>query len=207
MFRKLILVLIMLLAVAIPASFLAISDNYFSERTDLYIRQHVITKTSDIYSKVIKEEFSETFNTNELVNYQFNNNNEIESILINTNKVNDIVYIASSLISKYLEEGEIEKELEKISFPLGQLISKSIFAGTGPDINIEVDPITSYKVDIKTDMKEYGLNNVMFEIYLVSIIEVEVMIPLKQEKVICENKTLILSQIISGKVPHFYYNS
>lgn len=207
MFRKLILVLIMLLAIAIPASFLALSDNYFSERTDLYIRQHVITKTSDIYSKIIKEEFNDTFNTTDLVNYQFNDNNEIESILINSKKVNNLVFIASSLISDALKSGEIESELELISFPLGQLISKSIFAGTGPDIYIEVDPITSYKVDIKTEMKEYGLNNVIFEVYLVSVIEVEVMIPLKQEKVICENKTLILSQIVSGKVPHFYYSS
>lgn len=207
MFRKLLLVMMMLLIIATPASFLAISDNYFSERTDIYIKQHVTSKASDIYAKVIKEEFNETFKTEELVNYQFNNNNEIESILINTKKVNELTFIAASLISESLKNGEIEHELEKISFPLGQLVSKSIFAGTGPDIYIEVDPITSYKVDIKTEMKEYGLNNAIFEIYLVSIIEVEVMIPLKQEKVICENKTLIMSQVISGKVPHFYYNS
>lgn len=207
MFKKILLILIMLLVVAIPASLLAMSDNYFSERTDIYIKQTVISKTSDIYANIIKQEFNETFNTTELVNYQYNSQNEIESILINSKKVNELVYIASSLIKKQLDEKVIETELEQISFPLGQLVSKAIFAGTGPDIYIKVDPITSYKVDIKSIINEYGINNAVFEIYLISVIEVEVMIPLKQEKVTCENKTLILSQIISGDVPHFYYSN
>lgn len=207
MLKKIMLVLIMLLVVAIPSCCLAISDNYFSERTDIYIKQHVNAKTSDIYAKVIKEEFKTIYNVEELVKYNFNVNNEIESVLIDSKKVNDIIYIASSLISQSLKEGVIEKELETISFPLGQLISKSIFAGEGPDIHIEVNPITSYKVDIETQMKEYGINSVVFEVYLISFIEIEVMIPLKQEKIVCENKTLILSQILPGEVPYFYYNN
>lgn len=207
MFKKIILVLIMLLVIAIPALLLAMSDNYFSERTDIYIKQHVKEKTSDIYARVIKEEFRSIYNVEELVNYTFNNNNEIESVLINSAKVNDIIYIASSLISQAIKEGVIEKELEEISFPIGQLISKAIFAGEGPNIHIEVDPITSYEVDIESSMNEYGINNMIFEIYLVCKIEMEVMIPLKQEKIVCDNKTLILSQILPGKVPHFYYKA
>ena len=207
MLKKIMLVLIMLLVVAIPSCCLAISDNYFSERTDIYIKQHVNAKTSDIYAKVIKEEFKTIYNVEELVKYNFNVNNEIESVLIDSKKVNDIIYIASSLISQALKEGVIEKELETISFPIGQLISKAIFAGGGPDIHIEVDPITSYKVDIETKTKEYGINNVLLEIYLTCVIELEVMIPLKQEKIVCKNQTLILSQMLPGEVPYFYYNN
>ena len=207
MLKKIILVLIMLLIIAIPSILLAMSDNYFSERTDIYIKQHVKEKTSDIYAKVIKEEFKAIYDVEELVSYKFNNNNEIESVLINSAKVNDIIYIASSLISQSIKEGVIEKELEQISFPIGQLISKSIFAGEGPDVHIEVDPITSYEVDIETNMQEYGINNMIFEIYLVCKIEMEVMIPLKQEKIVCDNKTLILSQILPGKIPYFYYKA
>lgn len=207
MMKKFLLVLIMFLIISVPATLLAMSDNYFSERTDIYIKQHVNAKTSDIYAKVIKEEFKDIYNIDELVNYKLNNQGKIESVLINTAKLNDIIYIASSLISQALKEGVIEKELETISFPLGQLISKAIFAGGGPDIHIEVDPITSYKVDINTYTKEYGINNVMLEVYLTCVIEMEVMIPLKQEKISCENKTLILSQILPGDVPYFYYNN
>ena len=207
MIRKIILVLMMLLIIAIPSVLLAMSDNYFSERTDIYIKQHVKSKTSDIYTMVIKEEFKNIYNIDEFVNYKFNTNGEIESVLINTAKLNDVIYIASKLISTCLEDGVIEKELESISFPLGQLISKSIFAGEGPNIHIEVDPITSYKVDIETKTKEYGINNIIFEIYLTCVIEIEVMIPLNQEKIICENETLILSQILPGKVPYFYYQT
>lgn len=205
--RRILLVLMMLLIIAIPATLLGMSDNYFSERTDIYIKQHVKSKTSDIYARIIKEEFKTIYNIEELVNYKFNEKGEVESILVNSAKVNDIIYIASSLISQALNEGVIEKELETISFPLGQLISKSIFAGEGPDIHIEVDPITSYTVDIETKITEYGINNVVLEIYLISKIEMEVMIPLKQEKITCENQTLILSQILPGKVPYFYYDT
>ena len=126
MFRKIILVLIMLLIIAIPSVLLAMSDNYFSERTDIYIKQHVKEKTSDIYTKVIKEEFRSIYNVEELVNYTFNNNNEIESVLINSAKVNDIIYIASSLISQSIKDGVIEKELgigEELTVDNGHLVA------------------------------------------------------------------------------------
>ena len=71
MIRKILLVLMMLLIIAIPSVILAMSDNYFSERTDIYIKQHVISKTSDIYTMVIKEEFKEIDNIDDFVNYKF----------------------------------------------------------------------------------------------------------------------------------------
>ena len=72
MVKKCLLVLIMLLIISIPATLLAMSDNYFSERTDIYIKQHVNAKASDIYAKVIKEEFKGIYSVDELVNYKFN---------------------------------------------------------------------------------------------------------------------------------------
>ena len=154
--------------------------------------------------KVIKEEFRSIYNVEELVNYTFNNNNEIESVLINSAKVNDIIYIASSLISQAIKEGIIEKELEEISFPIGQLISKSIFAGEGPDIHIEVDPITSYEVDIETNMKEYGINNSIIEVILDVEIEYQIMLAFEKETHKSNKKIIIESKIIQGKIPNYY---
>ena len=137
--------------------------------------------------------------------FKYNKEDLISSIYIDTVIINELLSSSNLIISRLLQEGTIEKSIQDIKLPLGMLISKSLFTTLGPDINIEVLPITSYKTDIITSLKEYGINNSIFEVYLKVYVNVETIIPLKQSTINYETNILLASQIIQGEVPYYYY--
>lgn len=180
------------------------TDNYFSKKADLYLTQEVTTIISDVIGDALSDNviFKKT---NELLKCKYNNENLISSIYIDSNVVNELLSNSNQIISKLLKESSIEKSIQDIKLPLGMLVSKSLFTTLGPDINIEVLPITSYKTDIITTLKSYGINNSIFEVYLKIIVNVETIIPLKQTQINYETKILLASQIVQGEVPYYYY--
>lgn len=197
-------ILLLFFIFLIPIVLFTCIDNYFSEKSDLYITQEVTTIISDVIGEALSE--NKSFEkTNQLLSYKYNSDDLISSIYINTVIVNELVSSSNLIISRLLTEGTIEKSVQDINLPLGMLISKSLFTTIGPDINIEVLPITSYKTDIVTSLKEYGINNSIFEVYLKVMVNVETIIPLKQSTINYETNILLASQIIQGEVPYYYY--
>lgn len=199
--KKLLLLFFIFL---IPIICLTAIDNYFSKKSDLYITQEVTTIISDVIGEALS--YNKVFQkTDKILNYKYNSDNVISSIYIDTVIVNELLSNSNLVLSRLLTEGTIEKSIQDISLPLGMLISKSLFTTLGPDINIEVLPITSYKTDIITSLKDYGINNSIFEVYLKIAVNVETIIPLKQSTINYETNILLASQIIQGEVPYYYY--
>lgn len=198
--KKLLLLFFIFL---IPITILIFIDNYFGNKSEVFIEKEVTTIISDTIGEMI--ESSNALNlSNELLQYKYNNG-EISSIYIDSAKTNKILSNTNLLMSRLLKEGTLEKSIEDISLPLGMLISRSMFTNMGPNITIEVLPVTSYKTDIITTLTDYGINNSLFEVYLKIDIELETIIPLKQKKVDYSTKILLTSVILQGKVPHYYY--
>jgi hypothetical protein len=75
----------------------------------------------------------------------------------------------------------------------------------GPKVKINIRPIGSYKVDLISQVKGYGINNSLVEVYLLVTIELEALIPLRVLPVKTENKIYLVSQIIKGEIPNYYY--
>lgn len=199
--KKLLLLFFIFL---IPIISLTAIDNYFSKKSDIYITQEVTTIISDVIGEALND--NKVFQkTDKLLNYKYNSDDVISSIYIDTVIVNELLSNSNLVLSRLLTEGTIEKSIQDIRLPLGMLVSKSLFTTLGPDINIEVLPITSYKTDIETSLKDYGINNSIFEVYLKIIVNVETIIPLKQSTINYETDILLASQIIQGEVPYYYY--
>ncbi len=195
--------LIILLILSTPVIALVFIDNYFSEKSELYIQNEVKTVVTDILSDAIKE--SIVVNNNELLKFKYDTEGNINSLYIDSNETNQILSSFNKSISYLLKLGTLEESIEEISLPLGMLISRSLFTSIGPDIKIEVLPITSYKTDIVTDLTNYGINNTLFEMYLNLQIIVETIIPLKQTKIEYNTSILLASQILQGEIPYYYY--
>lgn len=187
-----------------PITVLVCIDNYFSEKSELFIEKEVTTIISDTIGEMIEKSNSINAAT-ELLKYKYNNSGIINGIYIDSSKVNQILSNTNLLMSRLLKEGTLEKSIEDISLPLGMLISRAMFTTLGPNINIEVLPVTSYKTDVVTNLVDYGINNFLFEVYLKIDIEVETIIPLKQKKVDYVTNILLSSVVIQGEVPYYYY--
>ena len=144
--------------------------NYFSERIEVYINKSVENKAVEIINDVLKEEVIPNIDSEKMLLI-----NE-KGVIINNKNVNEVLFLVNDNISENFDM--IKKEVLKI--PLSSIISEELL-NFGPNINIRINEIRSFKTDIVTIVEEYGINN--------SLLKLE--IPL-------------VSQIIQGEVPKFY---
>lgn len=197
-------ILLLFFIFLVPIFILILIDNYFSSKADVYIEKEVTTIVSDILSEAIADNKLLDFATH-ILNYKYSPEGQISSIYIDSTKTNQIISSMNVLLSKLLRDGTIEESVKDINLPLGMLVSRSLFTTLGPDIKIEVLPVTSYKTDIYTDFKNYGINNFLFELYLKINIEIETLIPLKTSKIDYHSNLLLSSVMVQGEVPYYYY--
>lgn len=181
----------------IPILLLTMIDNYFSKKSDLYIEKEVTTIISDILAESIEK--------NNILNYKYNTDGKISSIYIDSTKTSKIISSMNLTLSKLLRDGTIEESVKDINMPLGMLVSRALFTTLGPDIKIEVLPVSSYQTDIYTNLVDYGINNSLFELYLKVNIKVETIIPLKTSQIDYNTNLLLSSIVIQGEVPYYYY--
>ena len=188
----------------IPILLWTMIDNYFSKKSDLYIEKEVTTIISDILAESI-EKNNVLNDTDNILNYKYNTDGKISSIYIDSTKTSKIISSMNLTLSKLLRDGTIEESVKDINMPLGMLVSRALFTTLGPDIKIEVLPVSSYQTDIYTNLVDYGINNSLFELYLKVNIKVETIIPLKTSQIDYHTNLLLSSIVIQGEVPYYYY--
>jgi hypothetical protein len=203
---KLKKLIIILLVILIPISILVVIDNYFSERSRIYVEKEVITVISNSLTISLEKPIQDSLFSSPMLLYQYDKNEVIKGIYIDSNVVNQILINVNQSLKEALDKGVLEKEITNIEIPLGSLISKSVFANVGPNVPIKILPISFYKTDIVTNMKPYGINNVLFEVYLNIKIEVDTIIPLRKDEINFSTNILLVSQLLQGEVPYYYYS-
>ena len=203
--QKIKLILIFILVVFIPLTFIKGVDNYFSERTNEFLEQAVTLAASDIFSAASLEVAALESEDN-FLKYKYDENNNIIGAYVDTIVVNKILALVSNLISDSLNNGQIEEKLGNVEIPLGQLCSQSLFANLGPKIKIETSPMSSYTTDLFTETKEYGINNTLLEVYIKAVINIEAFIPLKSQTISLETKIYLVSEVLQGNIPIYYFS-
>ena len=114
--------------------------------------------------------------------------------------------LVSNLISDSLNNGQIEERLGMVEIPLGQLCSRALFANVGPNIKIETSPMSSYTTDLFTETSEFGINNTLLEVYIKATISIEAFIPLKSQNITLETKIYLISEVLQGSIPIYYFS-
>jgi sporulation protein YunB len=204
--KKIKILVIVCLIIFIPLIIVSFADNYYSDRTTMYIGKQIELASTKTLQEVINRNVLNEVNSNELVNINYSDTSNISSVIINTKLVNNILNDAYNVMDEVFNN-HLEEYFVDLEIPLGTLVSKSIFSGMGPNIRIPITPVGSYKLDILTNTISYGINNSLIEIYLKINMDIEALIPLQKEKFPTETKIIILSQVIQGEVPKYYYSS
>ncbi|MBQ8293724.1 MAG: sporulation protein YunB [Bacilli bacterium] len=204
--RKLKILTVICLIIFIPLVIVSFADNYYSDRTTMYIGKQIELASTRTFQEVINKSVLNEVDVSELVVINYSSVSNVSSVIINTKLVNQILdeahIVIEDIFDKHLEEYFLDLEI-----PLGTLISKSIFSGIGPIIRIPITPVGSYKIDVLTNTVSYGINNSLVELYLAIDVDIEALIPLQKKSFPNETKIIILSTIIQGEVPKYYYSS
>lgn len=121
---------------------------------------------------------------------------------IENNKIDEIGY---KILQKYnyqnLKKGSI------IYIPLGYLTGSSFLANYGPKIPIKIHLIGDVRTDIKTELKNYGLNNTLLKIYIHVEVVTQSIIPLVSNIQTTIVEYPIVLKVIQGEIPNYYLSN
>ncbi len=201
--KKLLLIIILILSSALLVNF---TDNYFSNTTSVYISKQADNLASNAVKDIINKTVVPKINMQEILTIKYNQN-KVESVIVNTKIVNQIMGDASELVDELLNTEYLEKELSELYLPIGMLISDSILSSYGPKIKIKIKPIGAYSADVYTDISTFGINNSLIEVYLNIVIDIVALIPLQHQNIKTETKIYLISQVVQGTVPNYYYGN
>ena len=105
---------------------------------------------------------------------------------------------------------KIEKKLDSMNntiifkMPLFAPTNNVFFANKGPKIPIKYMSNGNIITNIRTEVKNYGLNNALITAYLDINIECTIILPITIKKIEI-NQTIVLgTRIIQGKIPNYY---
>lgn len=131
------------------------------------------------------------------------NNNNLDMVDYNLKLIND--YLAST--SKNMTN-ILERELSNYNFklPIGMALKKPVLANLGPKISFNIESINIIKLDVKTKLKDYGINNAMIEVFLHMEVEAKLVLPLVTDTIKVSQDIPISYKIITSKVPDFLTN-
>lgn len=129
-----------------------------------------------------------------------NKANTVNSISANTILINDFCTSVSNEISKGLE---IVSD-EKIKIPIGVTTGIDFFANMGPEIPFSLRPAGSADVDYETGFESVGINQTNFKIWINVSIAVQIVNPMRKEKMTLNRKVMLVDTVISGEVPKSY---
>jgi len=204
--KKIVFFIKLLIFLFIVFCTITIISGYFSKRVNLYIKQKATTATSLLIANTISDEVLPSIDLNNLINTVSSDNENIDSIYINTYQINDILSKTTSSISNKLTNLE-SNELNNLTLPLGIVISDVLFYNLGPDINIRIYPVGAVVCDVKSVIEEYGINNSVFRLLLEVKVTFAVVVPLQKDEIAVTTSIPIVVQIIQGEVPRYYFNS
>lgn len=192
-----------ILILAIVLFLINFIGGYFSKRVDVYVTNKVSVYGQQIFEQALREEVVSTIDTESLVYFHKDTDNNIKSIYINTKTVNNIL----SNVSLSLNNNIKKLTNEKLSLPFGIIISETLFYNLGPNIDINITPIGNIKTDIVSIVKPYGINSSLLEIGLKIDMNFATIIPLKKNVTNLNFVVPIVIEIINGEVPRYYYNT
>ncbi len=88
--------------------------------------------------------------------------------------------------------------------PMGVIFNNGLLANLGPKIPVKLNLVGDITTDIKTSVKEYGINNAVIQISVKVSVTEQVVIPFSKKEITIETDIPIALRLIKGEVPSYY---
>jgi len=224
--KHILLKLIVIIIIGIFCAFLLIK--YFSKRINpglmIYAEDEVTRLTTLIINNSINDEIIEEIDEDNIFEIVRNNNGEIQLISYNAKNVNDLLNSIAIIVQnnlKAIENGNVEfldlsdsylKEYDGdllkqgiiCKIPFGAFLNNSLLSNIGPKIPVRFTLIGDVATSIKTDVKEYGINSALLQVYILVSVDFRVNLPFISNKINVTDSMPISIKIIQGNIPNFY---
>ncbi len=182
--------------------------------------------SSIIINKAISKHITEKVSDDELFEITKDDSGEIKSIDFNTALVNKFLTETTNSVQinlRNIEKGDIDalefsdsvlvdydkKKLEKgiiYEVSTGVLIGNPVLANIGPKIPVKISLVGDATSNISTEVKNYGINNALIQVYVNLKISEKVILPFYDKSIEVESKVPVALKIVTGTVPKYYAN-
>lgn len=174
-----------------------------------YVELEATKVTVDYINEAIKEKIK-IKEMNDIITVVTNKEGEIIAVDFNTNNINENLVVITDEIQKKIKTLErfnsnyIKKENNVFYIPSGLFSGIPIISNLGPKIPIKIFMEGNVISNVKTDISEYGINNVLLKLYIQTQTKINVVLPFitKEAKVIIDIP--IAMKVIQGKIPEVY---
>ena len=144
-----------------------------------------------------------------------NKDNEIQMIDFDSNKVNKMLISITQSVLDNLNKMDINENnasFEKINLnekliyeiPLGVISNNIFLSNFGPKIPVKLNIIGDVVSNIKSDIKEYGINNALIQISISISITEKIIIPFMSDTINVKTDIPISLKIMQGNIPSYY---
>lgn len=179
--------------------------------------------SSIVINRAVNKQLANGMNIDEMFNIIKNDNGEIATIDFNPAIVNKVLNTTTNVVLinlKAIEEGNIDfielpdilisNDKDKLKngiiyeIPLGTITNSGFLSNLGPKIPIKLNIIGSVESNIKTNIKEYGINNALVEIYIRISVTEQINVPFISKRVTVTSDIPVALKVIQGSVPKYY---
>ncbi len=140
-----------------------------------------------------------------------NKNDEISEINFDVKNSYKILIKIVKKIKNNLEKSDVNAQVNNfgkdsfsISIPFGIVFKSPYVQNLGPKIPLKVNSEGVINSGLKTKVKNYGINNVLMEIYASFEIKQQIIIPFNSKNISKKYEVLLASKIVEGKIPNIY---
>ena len=179
--------------------------------------------SSIVINRAVNKQLANGMNIDEMFNIIKNDNGEIATIDFNPAIDNKVLNTTTNVVLinlKAIEEGNIDfielpdilisNDKDKLKngiiyeIPLGTITNSGFLSNLGPKIPIKLNIIGSVESNVKTNIKEYGINNALVEIYIRISVTEQINVPFISKRVTVTSDIPVALKVIQGSVPKYY---
>jgi sporulation protein YunB len=101
---------------------------------------------------------------------------------------------------------DLSKENKGIVYeiPLGQASNIALLGNLGPKIPVRFNAVGEVEVDVKPELKPFGINNAWVAVYIEVKVDVQIIVPFATSVTTVRQDIPVAMGTIPGKVPQFY---
>lgn len=181
-------------------------------------------------SKLKVNEVTTNIVNNAVLNYKKNNINLNDLIITKNNSKEEIIAVDINMDKAYIVLEDIMKEIREnikkfqkgqyqyynmeslkivnnglvIAIPLGAMAGKNLVVNLGPRIPVKLSLLENVKINLRTEVKQYGINNSLINLYIKVNIEQNIEMPSEAKSFFYNYEMLLSSKLVYGVVPDFF---
>lgn len=137
---------------------------------------------------------------NDLVKVTYSSQNYVETIEVDTIKVNELIRVVTKEVQAKIDG----LKNESIGINLGTFTGIPFLYGLGPEINIKIIPIGTVNSNIVSSLNSCGINQSLHRLYFTISVRLGLVLPTKTQDFLTSQEVLVCESVIVGKIPSVY---